>query len=122
MAEPISSTTATVALAGITLLSLFPGVDASVVLGAFAGSVVFVVSSEDINALRKAALGVVSFIGGCLGAKLAINLIGFITPTNLEINNGIGALIAAALCVKTLFWIIKQDLFSFISQVRGGGK
>ena len=60
MAEPISTSSATVAALGVATLSLFPGVDANVVMGAFAGSLLFVMTSADPSIPKRVAFFVIS--------------------------------------------------------------
>ncbi|MEO3714003.1 putative holin [Roseateles flavus] len=123
MAEPVSSSTATATLAGVALLSVLPGVDAARVLGAFAGAVVFVLASQDLGLLRKAAFFLVAFIGGLLGAELAAGLVSSILPSRLEVSSGVGALLAAALVVKLLLGLIdKLTVGALTGLLRIGGR
>lgn len=108
MAEPVSSTAITGSIWAVTLLSLFPGVESAVVLGAFAGAVVFVLSSSDLGLLAKAASFVVSFIAGCIGAGFMAGVISALTPSAVQVSTGVGALLAASLAVKLLLWLIRK--------------
>ena len=49
MPEPISSSAATSTLSALALLSLFPGVDPGVLLGAFAGALVFIATTAELG-------------------------------------------------------------------------
>lgn len=109
MTEPVTSTAATVSVASIALLSLLPGVDASVVLGTFAGSVVFVMASDDLSAVKKIGYFFPSFIGGMLSASMVTRLIESVIPATIVVNPGVGALLAATLVVKTLLWLFARD-------------
>ena len=53
MLEPITPSAASASLLAVAILTLFPGIDASVVLGAFAGSTVFVLSSRELGRLSR---------------------------------------------------------------------
>jgi hypothetical protein len=54
MAEPASSTTVAVATAtGITLISFFHGIDANALIGATAGSSLFVMSAKDLKIFTR---------------------------------------------------------------------
>ncbi|MCL6262186.1 putative holin [Craterilacuibacter sp. RT1T] len=108
MAEPISSTAVTGSVFSVALLSMFPGVEAAVVLGAFAGAVVFVLSSSDLGLVAKAASFVVSFIAGCIGSGFMSGLVAALTPQAVQVPEGVGALLAAALAVKLLLWLIRK--------------
>ncbi|MGL5224445.1 MAG: putative holin [Aeromonas sp.] len=102
MPEPISSSTATGAVFGLALMSLIPGLDVASVLGAFAGSMVFIVSAEDLGPLRKIALFIASFLAGLLLADLVGGLLATLTPGNLRVSQGVGSLVASALAVRVL--------------------
>ena len=67
MPEPISSSAATSTLTGLALLSLFPGVDPGVLLGAFAGALVFIATTAELGNLRKAGLFIAAFVTRCTG-------------------------------------------------------
>jgi hypothetical protein len=108
MAEPVSTSSATVAAVGVATLSLFPGVDANVVMGAFAGSLLFVMTGKDPSLPKRFAFFVISFVAGCLTAEMFAVGIGTMLPAKIAIHNGIGALVASALVVKLLLWLIAQ--------------
>ena len=108
MAEPISTSSATVAAIGVAALSLFPGIDANVVMGAFAGSLLFVMTAADPSIPRRFAFFVISFVAGCLTADMFAAFLDSVLPARIEVHAGIGALIASALVVKLLLWLIAQ--------------
>ena len=120
MAEPGSSTAITGSVFSVAILSMFPGIEAAVVLGAFAGAVVFVLSSSDLSIAAKAASFIVSFIAGCIGAGFMAGLIGALTPQPVDVPDGVGALLAAALAVRLLMWLIRkaEDPEALIGRVR----
>ncbi|RAC18810.1 hypothetical protein DN582_04770 [Burkholderia multivorans] len=108
MAEPISTSSATAAALGVATLSLFPGVDANVVMGAFAGSLLFVMTAADPSIPKRVAFFVISFVAGCLTADLFAAGLDVVLPARIVVHAGIGALIASALVVKPLLWLIAQ--------------
>lgn len=120
MAEPISSSTAGTTLATVALISMLPGVDASIVLGAFSGSIVFVLSSDDLAAIKKIGFLLASFAAGVIGAPMVAALLTAVLPGSIDIPNGVGAMLAAALTVKSLLWLLSRDLGQIIDIVRGG--
>ena len=124
MAEPVTSSYATGTVAAIALLSLFPGVQAAVVLGSFAGAVVFVMASDDLNLGKKAAFFVISFIAGCLAAPIAAGLLAGLLPARIAVSEGVGALIAAALAVRLLLWLIRraENPADLLDSLKGGRK
>lgn len=121
MAEP-SITTAAVATAG--MLALFPGVDAGIVLGSFSGAAVFVLSSNDYPAWKKLAYLALAFFAGCLAAPTFAGLLAIPMPDSVHVPPAVGALIAAALVIKLLLWLIENagDPLAFLDRLRGEKK
>ncbi|PHV11322.1 putative holin [Chitinimonas sp. BJB300] len=111
MAEPVSVTTGTLAntsLLAAVVVSLFPGIDAGIVMGAFAGAVVFILSAKDISNLGKAGYFVVAFIAGMAGAATGTSLLVWLLPSHIAVTPSVGAVITAAVSVKLLLWLIGQ--------------
>jgi hypothetical protein len=123
MAEP-ASTFAAGTLSGAALLALFPGLDAGAVLGAFAGAAVFVMSSTDLTPLKKLGFLVASIAAGLLAARMVAELLAGFLPARVQVPDGVGALIAAALAVKLLLWLIRRadNPAELLSGWKGGGK
>lgn len=105
MAEP-SITTTTVAAAA--LVALFPGVDAGIVLGAFAGAAVFVLSGENYSPVLKLAFLVLATVAGMLAAPMAAGLLHAMLPASVAVPQSVGALLAAAVSIKLLMRAIKH--------------
>lgn len=120
MPEPISSSTATATVATVTFVSLLAGLQASVVLGAFAGAVVFVVTAADLGPFRKVALFAASMIAGVLADGLAASLLSFALPERIIIAPGVGALVASAVTVKLLQALIRADSDTLLNLLRRG--
>lgn len=111
MAEPVTATTSTIAnasLLGAILVSLFPGIDAGIVMGAFAGAVVFVLSAHDIRNLAKVGYFVVAFICGMAGAATGTSVLVWLLPERITVTPSVAAVIIAAISVKLLLWLIGQ--------------
>lgn len=123
MTEPVT-TNATAATVGVALLSLFPGVDAAVVMGAFAGAGVFVLASDDLVPLKRGAFFLLSFVAGCLAARLCADLIGWGLPERIQVNPAVGALVASAVSIKLLLWLIRraENPDKLIDSFKGGPK
>ncbi|MEW6166067.1 MAG: putative holin [Pseudomonadota bacterium] len=121
MAEPVASTTATAGVAAIALLAMFPGVDASVILGAFSGSIVFVLASDDLTAAKKIGFLLPAFGAGILAARVTADVLSAILPLpgGAAVSPGVGALLAATLVVKTLLWLLDRNLTEIVALVRG---
>lgn len=125
MAEPFSTaiTSATAAGAGTTasstaltttttaaigVLSLFPGVDPAVAMGAFAGATVFVMSSTELSTSKKIAFFLISFLAGYVAAGFTAEIVSVPLFNRLQVPHGVGALIASAVAVKALLWLIEK--------------
>ena len=124
MAEPASTTIATAAVTGVSLLALFPGLDAGAVLGAFAGAAVFVMSSSELTTRRKLAFLALAFVAGLIAAPMASALLATILPDRVQVSAGVGALLASALVIKVLIRLINKadNPADLLSSLKGGGK
>lgn len=122
MAEPASTTVATVAVSGISILALFPGVDAAAVMGAFAGASVFVMSSNELSKAKKLAFLCLAVIAGLIATPITSAVLSKIMPESLQVSTALGALIASALVIKVLIWLIaKADNPAALFQAMKGG-
>lgn len=122
MAEPASTLQGTL-IAAAAGLSVVPGLDAAMVLGAFAGSVVFVLADEDISTAKKIGYLIVAFIAGLLLAGFVSSLLSAVlakfVSVDLAINQGVGALLASTLTVKNLRWLLARDIGQLVNIFRG---
>lgn len=120
MAEPASTTVATAAVTGASLLALFPGMDAGAVLGAFAGASVFILSSNELGTVKKLAFLVLAFIAGLIAAPLSSALLSTVMPERVQVSAGVGALVASALVIKVLIRLInKADATDILASLKG---
>lgn len=108
MAEPASTTAATIAVTGASVLALFPGLDAGAVTGAFAGASVFVMSSSELGRLRALLFLCLSVVAGLIAAPLSAALLASILPDRVQVSTSVGALLASALVIKILIWLIDR--------------
>ncbi|TCP13763.1 putative phage holin [Crenobacter luteus] len=124
MAEPASTSAASAALAGASLLALFPGLDAGAVLGAFAGAAVFVMSSNELSNPKKFGFLCLAIVAGLIAAPMAAALLATVLPDRVQVSAGVGALIASALVIKILIWLINKadNPADLLSGLKGGGK
>ena len=120
MAEPTLQGTL---IATAATLSVVPGLDTAMVLGAFAGSVVFVLADEDISTAKKIGYLIVAFIAGLLldgfVSSLLTAVLAKIISVDLAINHGVGALLASTLTVKNLRWLLARDIGQLVNIFRG---
>ncbi|MCB5312097.1 putative holin [Yersinia intermedia] len=109
MADPISGVgVASWAVTGITFVGLLSGVDAGAVVGAFAGSVLFVVLSGDFTKPVKGMLFIVSMIVGVLSADFVASIITAITPESVTAARPLGAIVSSAVAVRLLIALSNQ--------------
>ncbi|MGL4734378.1 MAG: putative holin [Enterovibrio sp.] len=120
MSEPFSATSATYAVATASMLTLVPGVDPAIMIGAFTGATMFVLSNESSGKIERVGLFVVSFFGGVLCANWVANAASAILPVQMSVNEGMAALISSACVVRILQYImtITNDPESWINSIR----
>ncbi|AXE32228.1 hypothetical protein DK842_21350 [Chromobacterium phragmitis] len=123
MAEPASTSATYAAVAGASLLAMFPGLDAGAVLGAFAGAAVFVMSSNELGVGKKLVFLALAFVAGLIAAPMATTLLATMLPARVQVSAGVGALLASALVIKVLIRLInKADSMDLLTGMKGGGK
>lgn len=108
MAEPISTSAATATLAVVSLVAMFPGISAEIVLGAFAGAVVFVLSAKELSVRLKLAFFMLSMIAGIVCASMAAQLLASVLPARVVVSNGVGGLLASSIVIRLLLWLINR--------------
>jgi hypothetical protein len=94
------------------------------VLGAFAGGAVFVMSSTDLTPLKKLGFLGASIAAGLLAAQTVAGVLASFVPARVPVPSGVGALVAAALAVKLLLWLIRHadNPAELLRDWKGGGK
>ncbi|EHY2961524.1 hypothetical protein K4B62_004683, partial [Escherichia coli] len=109
---------------------LYSGMDAGVVIGAFAGAVIFVLSAHDIRLLKRWAYFTVAFAIGILGADFMSSLLSGIIGDR-EVDRSVGAMFSSAGLVGVLVTISKPGALTdsinnvinnLIDKFRGGGR
>ncbi|WP_140918197.1 putative holin [Limnobaculum xujianqingii] len=114
MADPIgTSTTATASvLTGATLAGLLSGIDPGVIIAAFAGSVIFVLSAIDFPLWQRAFLFFVSMALGIYGADFVAHIISTILSVPLRsqitVSAPVGAAVSSASSVRILMVFSKK--------------
>ncbi|WP_254067277.1 putative holin [Shewanella xiamenensis] len=121
MSEPISATSATSAVATASILTLVPGAEPAVMIGAFTGAVLFIITNDTSGNLQRVGLFVVSFLGGVLCANWAANALSAVLPESLQVNMGMAALISSACVVRMLQYLMKltNNPESWLNALRG---
>lgn len=129
MSDPASaSASSATMLSGVTLASLISGIDSGILIAAFAGAVIFVLSADDFTLWQKAWLFVVSLVVGIYAARftasIATSLLSTVLHEPIIAAPPIGALLASAAAVRVLmlFSAKPSDGSSILDRLRGGGR
>lgn len=98
-------------------------VNASILIGAFAGSMIFVISDATFPMARKMFLFGASFMSGVVAAPFTADFITASMPVSIVARAPVGALVASAIAVRFLM-ITNNSLSLFIEKFkpRGGRK
>lgn len=128
MGEPITLSAtgvATLGITGVTFASLLQGTDAGVFIGAFAGAVVYVLSSTELTRPAQVGYFIASFIIGVLGADMTTGIIasviGSYLPPGIVVTKYIGATVAAAMGVYILLMLRKISIPQLLRRLLSGG-
>ncbi|AHG18309.1 hypothetical protein Z042_00605 [Chania multitudinisentens RB-25] len=103
MTLPVSRATETAVVGGATILGLLSGPDAAdVIIGAFIGSVIFVISAKDYTLFIRVLLCIASFVVGVVSCDFFASLISALLPSNVSATKMIGAIVSSAVSVRLL--------------------
>ena len=112
MHEPVSGTAITTGLGATTLLYYLAGVPSGVVIGSFAGAVVYVLTNSDIPIFKRLAFFLISFVVGIMAADYFTKIIEVVTfgftRKEIQVDTSIGALVASAIAIKLLLSLINK--------------
>lgn len=119
MAEPTTTATIALAVAGVSMATLLPGVDGNAVIGAFAGAALMALHARDVSMLSRIAYLFISWVMGYLASPLVMRQI------HLQ-ESGVAAFLAAAVVIAITVQLIERiktiDLTGLISSwFRRGG-
>ncbi|WP_156293348.1 putative holin [Serratia oryzae] len=112
MAEPVTTTTTVAggAVTGVAIVTFFAGLPADVVLGAFAGAILFVASASEYGIRSRLILALGSFIAGITMYKPAAALVIVALPATYDRGaDAAGALLAAGCVLGVLMGINKRN-------------
>ncbi|OCG79613.1 putative holin [Gilliamella sp. Occ4-3] len=123
MTEP-TTTTFTAVISAFSISMIYPNIENGIILGALCGSILLVISEEHISVLRRIILFFISFAIGMLLAEITLYLLIPFFPSNIQtkVPLGLGALVASAVSVKLLLWLIKKfdDPSDLLDKFKGG--
>lgn len=128
MPEPVSSTaSSTVMLSGVTIAGILSGVEPGILIAAFAGAIIFVLSADDFSLWEKGLLFFVSIVVGLsashLAASIASSLLSTVLQDKIDVAPPIGALLAAAAAVRFLMLLsAKTEGKSLIDRLLNRGR
>jgi Putative phage holin len=107
MADPVTTTAvAGGAVTGVAVMTFFAGLPADVVLGAFAGAILFVVSVSEYGIRSRVILAIGSFTAGLTMYKPAAAWIVDFLPAGYDRGaDAAGALLAAGCVIRLLMMI-----------------
>lgn len=112
MHEPVSGTAITTGLGATTLLSYWAGVPSGVVIGSFAGAVVYVLTNSDIPIFKRLTFFLISFVVGIMAADYFTKIIEATTTLfirrEIQVDTSIGALVASAIAIKLLLSLMSK--------------
>ncbi|MBE5250959.1 phage holin family protein [Enterobacteriaceae bacterium YMB-R22] len=125
MPEPLTTGTsaATYMIGGITIASLFAGGDTGVIIGAFSGAVIYVLSASDLSIWQRLLSFLASFLIGGQTAGFVTDVINYVTPEVIHAERPLGAVVASAIAVRVFMYISKQseNPGQWFKKLRGGG-
>lgn len=123
MPEPLTtgSGAATYLLGGVTIASLLAGGKTGIVIGAFAGSVIYVLSASELSVLQRMLSFLASFLIGGQTAGFVTDVINYVTPEVIHAERPLGAVVASAIAVRVFMYISKQseDPGKWFKRLRG---
>ncbi|WP_127958057.1 putative holin [Serratia microhaemolytica] len=123
MTEPVTTATAAAGgtVTGVAVVTFFIGLPADVVLGAFAGAILFVVSASDYRLRARLALALGSFVAGITMYKPAAAwIISFLPEGYNRGADAAGALIAAGVIIRLLMMFNSGNLSILNSKKKEG--
>lgn len=110
MTEPTAVTTTTAMISAFSVATIYPNIENGIILGALCGSILLILNEGNITILRRISLFFISFVLGMLLSEFTAELISGILPDALrdKMPFSLGALIASAVSVKLMLWLIKH--------------
>lgn len=123
MVEPVTTTGATLStLTGVAFFSFLAGLPVDVVLGAFAGAFLSVVSASDHGIRSRLMLAIGSFTAGLTIYKpVAALIIDYLPDSYNRGADAAGALLAAGCVIRLLMVINSGGGFLKKKEGKGGG-
>lgn len=117
----LTASTGVAAVTGVTLVGLLSGLDTGVVIGAFVGAVVFVLSATEFRIWKRVVFFVVAFVLGILTAGFSTAMLSTVIPASVMVEKPIGALVSSATIVWILIAVIAKAKNSTF-KLKGDGK
>lgn len=122
MNDPLSGSSASALVFGAGLLNLFLAQDPAVVMCAFFGAVVFVLSAKESSRLERLVFLVISIAVGIISAGLVADLLSDLLPGEYPVPPGIGALVVSTVAVRLMQWSIRWASNPHAPRIFGGPK
>ena len=108
----------TSATMGITLSTIFPGTSPGILVGALAGTALYVLTAEPYALWKQVMFSVISFIVGVWMAgpvtSILDGLVNTVTgnlhpPIVVQVSPSVGAVVSAAIAIAVLLRILKRS-------------
>ena len=102
---------------GVTLATMFPGTSPGILIGALAGTSIYVLTSEPYTIWKQVIFSVISFIVGVWMADpvshILDGMVNTVTrnlhpPVTVQISPSIAAMVASAVAIAVLLRILKR--------------
>lgn len=122
MNDPLTATAVTAAATGTIIAAPLFGIDPSIVIGAVCGAGIFVMHESTKNLWERLFLFVASVAIGFIAAESFTCLVNLILPASIEINLGVGAVVASAVSVRVTEKVIKLVEISDLDKIIRGIK
>lgn len=108
---------------GVAFLAYLGALAPDIVLGAFAGSVIFLLGTHAKSKWLWLLYFIVAFLAGLLGAATASDIAEEalrLSHIKATVPDGFGALIAASLTVSVLGWLRDNPALLLLRKLKGG--
>lgn len=111
MPEPLTTSTRSFIdiISSITTENLFAGGDTGVIIGAFSGSIIYILSATNLPTSQRLMSFLASFLIGGQAAGFVTDAINYITPEVIYAQRPLGAIVASATAVRIFIYISKQS-------------
>jgi hypothetical protein len=120
--EPLGGGSAAALVFGAGLLNIVFAQDPAVVMCAFFGAVVFVLSAKESSRAERVVFLIVSMLVGVVGADFAADMMSDLLPGSYPMPPSIAALAVSTVAVRVMQWAIRWASNPQALRIFGGPK